>query len=67
MAQAILDTDTFSVRLAQENPDVASQAPANLAQYGNFTISRITFLRTQESLASMPIFCMRRHDFRALF
>jgi hypothetical protein len=51
MAQAILDSDTFSEVLAQKSSIIATRATAHVAQFGNFTISALTLFEVQKGLS----------------
>ncbi len=50
----ILDSDTFSELLAERNLTVAQHAAKHLTEFGNFTISAMTFYETQRGLVHTP-------------
>jgi len=54
MPRVILDTDTFSEVLAERNTFVANRAAAYFTEFGNFTISSLTFFETHRGLIYKP-------------
>jgi predicted nucleic acid-binding protein len=54
MVPVVLATDTFSELLAQQNLYVAEHARSYFAEFGNFTISAMTYFETQKGLVYKP-------------
>ena len=52
MRQVLLDSDTFSEILAQQNEAVSKRASEYFAEFGNFTISALTLFEVQSGLTS---------------
>lgn len=54
MEQVILDSDIFSELLERKNIIVATRAEEYFKQFGNFTISAMTFFEVQKGLIHKP-------------
>jgi len=54
MAQVLIDSDLFSELLAQKDPVVGANAAKYFKEFGNYTISAMTFFESQKGLTYKP-------------
>jgi predicted nucleic acid-binding protein len=54
MSQVLIDSDLFSEMLAQKDPIVAVNAAKYFKEFGNYTISAMTFFESQKGLVFKP-------------